>query len=75
MTKNQMTDLHKLSVKDKIKVVQALWDDIANERSVDTLSMEHKRILDKRIQIIETGKAQYKTWAEVKAKYHKVHEV
>jgi putative addiction module component (TIGR02574 family) len=75
MTKNQMTDLHKLSVKDKIKIVQALWDDIAKEQSIEALSMEHKRILDERIQIIETGNAQYKSWAEVKAKYHKLHEV
>lgn len=69
MTKHQMTDLHKLSVKDKIKVVQTLWDDIAKEQSIETLSLEHKKILDERIQKINSGNAQFKSWSEVQNKY------
>jgi putative addiction module component (TIGR02574 family) len=72
MTKNQMSDLHKLSVKDKIKVVQALWDDIANEQSIETLPTEHRRILDQRIKLIESGNAQFKPWAEIQNKYQKL---
>jgi putative addiction module component (TIGR02574 family) len=71
MTKHQMADLHKLSVKDKIKVVQTLWDDIAKEQSIETLPIEHKRILDERIQKIKTGNAQFKSWSEVQNKYQK----
>jgi len=37
MTRLQMSELHKLSVKDKIKVVQSLWDDIAKEQAIDLL--------------------------------------
>ena len=33
MTRLQMSELRKLSVKDKIKVVQTLWDDIAKEQT------------------------------------------
>lgn len=69
MTKNQMTDLHKLSVKEKIKVVQTLWDDIAKEQSMETLSTEHKKILDERIHKINSGNAQFKSWSEVQNKY------
>lgn len=72
MTKHQMTDLHKLSVKDKIKVVQALWDDIAREQSIDTIPVEHKRILDQRIKMIDSGSAQFKPWSEVQNKYQKL---
>ena len=72
MTKTQMSELHKLSVKEKIKVVQALWDDIAMEQSVDNLSPEHKRILDERIQKIDAGVGQFKTWEEVQKKYHNI---
>jgi putative addiction module component (TIGR02574 family) len=72
MTKNQMTDLHKLSVKEKIRVVQALWDDIANEQSIATLPPEHKRILDQRIKLIDSGNAQFKPWADVQNKYQKL---
>ena len=69
MTKNQMTDLHKLSVKEKIKVVQTLWDDIARDQSMESISTEHKKILDERIQKINSGNAQFKSWEEVRSKY------
>lgn len=34
MTSIQMSELHKLSVKDKMEVVQTLWDDIAEEQAI-----------------------------------------
>lgn len=52
MTSIQMSELHKLSVKDKIEVVQSLWDDIAKEQSIEDLPESHKKILDERILII-----------------------
>jgi putative addiction module component (TIGR02574 family) len=72
MTKAQLTDLHKLSVKDKIRVVQALWDDIAKEQSTESLPLEHRRILDERIQKIDSGVAEFRPWSEVQNKYHKL---
>lgn len=69
MTKFQMSELHKLSVKDKIKVVQTLWDDIAKEQSIEGLSEAHKKILDERLQKITSGNALLKPWSEVQTKY------
>jgi putative addiction module component (TIGR02574 family) len=69
MTKTQMSELHKLSVKEKIKVVQALWDDIAREQSIGDIPPEHKKILDERILKIEAGNGQFKPWTEVQKKY------
>ena len=69
MTKLQMAELHKLSVKDKMKVVQALWDDIAKEQSLEGISPTHKKILDDRLQKIAFGNAEFKPWAEVQSKY------
>ena len=71
MTKLQMSELHKLPVKDKIKLVQTLWDDIADEQSIDTISTEHKRILDERLQKINSGKAEFKAWSDIQEKYKK----
>jgi putative addiction module component (TIGR02574 family) len=34
-TSLQLSDLHRLSVKDKIELVQTLWDDIANEQAIE----------------------------------------
>jgi len=69
MTKFQMSELHKLSVKDKIKVVQTLWDDIAKEQSIEGLPEAHKKILDERLQKITSGNALLKPWSEVQTKY------
>ena len=69
MTKLQMSELHKLSVKDKIKVVQSLWDDIAKDLSVEGIPAEHKKILNERLQKIAAGKATFRSWSEVQDKY------
>ena len=69
MTSIQMSELHKLSVKDKIEVIQSLWDDIAKEQSIEILPESHKKILDERIQMIAEGKAVYKPWSEVQKKF------
>jgi putative addiction module component (TIGR02574 family) len=53
----------------KIKIVQDLWDDIAREKSLDTISAEHKTILDERIERINSGKTTFKPWSEIQAKY------
>ena len=69
MTKLQMSELHKLSVKDKIKVVQTLWDDIATEQSKVELPDAHKKILDQRLNKIASGNALFKPWKEIQSKY------
>ena len=71
MTKSQISELHKLPTNDKIRIVQDLWDDIARENDLNTISAEHKLILDQRIEKINSGKATFKPWSEVQAKYKK----
>jgi len=72
MTKLQMSELHKLSVKDKIKVVQTLWDDIAKGQSVEGIPTEHTKILNERLKKIDSGKGAFKNWSEVQDKYDKL---
>ena len=72
MTKLQMADLHNLPVRAKLKVVQALWDDIANANTLESLPIDHKRILDERISLIDSGKAKFKPWSEVQKKYNQI---
>jgi putative addiction module component (TIGR02574 family) len=67
-----MTELHKLSVKDKIKVVQTLWDDIAGEQAIESISEEHKKILEQRIKKISSGNSKFKNWSEIQDKYRKL---
>lgn len=72
MTKLQLQFLHNLPLKEKISVVQSLWNDIAMQQSIENIPSEHKRILDERIQKINSGKAQFKPWSEVQSKYRKL---
>jgi putative addiction module component (TIGR02574 family) len=72
MNKLQLQELHKLPVKEKLKVVQSLWDDIAKEQSIENLPSEHKRILDERLKMIHEGEANFKPWSEVQKKYQKI---
>jgi len=72
MTRLQMSELHKLSVKDKIRVVQTLWDDIAKEQSVEGLSEAHKKTLNERLQKIDAGNAILKPWSDVQTKYREL---
>ena len=69
MTKSQISELHKLPTKDKIKIIQDLWDDIAIENSLNTISADHKMILNERIEKINSGKTTFKPWSEIQSKY------
>jgi len=66
MTKTQLEELHKLSKKDKIKLVQTLWDDIANDHDYTDLPIDHKKILEERLDAINNGKAIFRPWYEVR---------
>lgn len=72
MTRLQISELRKLSVKDKIKIVQTLWDDIANEQSLEGLPASHKKILDERLQKIGSKNGVFKSWSEIKSKYEQL---
>lgn len=62
-------EIHKLERKEKIRLVQMLWDDIANDKSYTYVSKEHRQILDERITRLEEGRAGYKTLEEIRKKF------
>ena len=69
MANYQMSELHKLSVEDKMEVIQSLWDDIAAEQSLGEFPEAHQIILEERIKKIAEGEAIYKPWSEVQQKF------
>ena len=71
MNKIQMSELYKLPIKDKLKVVQSLWDDIAKEQACGTFPPEHKQILEERLNNISAGNSSFSSWEEVQKKYLK----
>ena len=68
MTTQIQNQVHNLSLEDKIELVQELWDEIVDESKLDSLPLEHQKILESRIHKINTGNATFKSWSELKSK-------
>jgi putative addiction module component (TIGR02574 family) len=71
MTHTQLAELHKLPKKDKIELVQLLWEDIAKEQEYNVLPPDHMLILNERLEKIDKGETSFKSWEEVRRKYFK----
>lgn len=71
MTNSQLAELRKLPKKEKIELVQLLWEDIANDQEYDMLPEDHKSILNERLEKISRGKAKFESWETIRGKYQK----
>jgi putative addiction module component (TIGR02574 family) len=63
-----LKQIKELSVEERILIVEAIWDSIAEETTENFLTQEQKEELDRRIGLHESGKGKTYTWEEVKAK-------
>ena len=69
MENQQIEHLHNLPWDEKFEIIQMLWNDLTDNPENLHLPEEYKNILRKRIERIESGEAQFKSWHEIKAKY------
>jgi len=56
-----------LSVEDRIRLVQSIWDSIAAEQAYPELTEVQKQELDRRITDSESNPDNVMTWEEIKA--------
>lgn len=63
---NKIKDILKLSVDERIDLVQTIWDSIAEDSEVSEISEEHKKILDKRLEAHQNNPQDIVSWDEVK---------
>ena len=65
----------KLSIPDRILLVEEIWDTIAEENQALELAYAQKRELDRRLEFAQTnvgqGRAIGRTWDEIKAEFMK----
>jgi len=61
--------LRKLSSKDKLDIVLALWEDIADEQVGGLVPEEHLRIVAERMAKVEAGNTDSRAWEEIRRKY------
>lgn len=64
-----ISSLKKLSVAERILLVEELWDSIANDKKIDELEFDTalKKELDQRLARHEAGKSKSYSWKQAKA--------
>lgn len=63
-----MQDILKLSVPERILMVEAIWDSIAENDEQVELSAETKQLLDERLEAHKNNPKEGSSWDEVKAR-------
>ena len=58
-----------LSISDRIRLVEEIWDTIAEENEAFELTEAQKRELDRRIESARSNPRQGRTWDEIKAEF------
>ena len=69
MSKDLIEQAKKLSVSDRVRLVEEIWDTIAEENETFELTDAQKRELDKRVEWVRNNPGQGRTWDEIKAEF------
>ena len=66
--------IHQMSFREKLLVMEAIWDDISREEQNLEVPQWHKDILDERGRLVAEGKAQFLEWEDAKRQIKKAIE-
>jgi len=69
MSTNLTDEAKKLSIPDRIQLVEEIWDSIAEESGCFELSEAQKQELDRRLASFKANPIQGRTWEEIKAEF------
>ena len=61
-----LEEIHKMPLREKLLVMEAIWDDISREEENLEVPQWHKDILDERERLIAEGKAKFIDWDDAK---------
>ena len=64
-------EIKKLSIAERIILVEKIWDSIPENSEEITISPSDQKKLNKRLELLESGKAKTTTWDNVKNKLRK----
>jgi len=71
MASNIANEIKKLSVAERILLVEEIWDGIARENEAFELSDSQKKELERRSQSFSSNPALGRSWEEIKAEFLK----
>jgi len=61
-----MIHIDQMTLEEKLRAMEALWDDLCQHEEDVPVSQWHKELLDDRDRLIEQGSAQFTDWKTVK---------
>jgi putative addiction module component (TIGR02574 family) len=61
-----LTEIRKLPVKEKLQIMEALWEDLRSQVQEEAVPEWHKELLDNRRKAVEEGREQVLDWDQVK---------
>ena len=68
----EIKEILKLSVDERIHLVQTIWDSIAIDSEISEISTEHKKILEERLLAHKNNPNDVVSWEEVKKSVKKI---
>ncbi len=69
MSSNLTEEARKLSVAERIALVEEIWDSIAEDNGCFELTEAQKQELDRRLESFHADPSQGRTWEEIKADF------
>lgn len=64
-------DLKGMSVKEKLRLMELIWQDISSDEEHIEVPKSHKDQLDKRAKMVQEGKAEYIDWEQAEKEIKK----
>ena len=61
-----LAELHQMPLREKLFVMEALWEDLSSRDGDVEVPQWHKNILNEREELIAQGKAQFMDWEVAK---------
>jgi putative addiction module component (TIGR02574 family) len=68
----EIKEILRLSVDERIHLVQTIWDSIAADTEVSEISEEHKKIIDERLVAHKSNPNDVVGWGELKKSVKKI---
>ena len=61
-----LEEIYRLSLREKLLVMEAIWEDISRDEQKVEVPQWHKEVLDERERLLAEGKAQFVDWEDAK---------
>lgn len=69
MSSNLTEEAKKLSIAERITLVEEIWDSIAEENGCFELSEVQKKELDRRLESFHANPSRGRTWEEIRSEF------